>query len=393
MIGDDLFERARGADLVQLAAPIKLFRAGRRFRGECPLCGASKGKRAAGAFWVDPEIGRWGCFAGGSLCSKGGDAIDLERALRGGSAREAAERLVSAPMDFKRPATVTPKPDVRPDEDGWKLGVAATLWRRAERAVGSPVETYLRHRGISGWPLEQALRRLRFHPAAYHSGPPGAPVLLPAMVGIVHAPGGATGGVHVTYLAPDGRGKTWREPAKRMWGPQGKDGSPGCVWLTPVGSSPKLLLVGEGIESVLSAACLLGEPVRMAAALSLRALQGHWLADRFGRVDPACVSADPETPAFVWPTPEASPWTAVAIAVDRDMKPLRRIRTRKATGGTCEIEMCGETRAKICASLAEQAWRRACPDLPALAVRAIAPSAGRDFNDELMARMGEGAAA
>ena len=41
----ELFARAREADL-EAVAGVRLFRAGRRLRGECPLCGASKGKKA-----------------------------------------------------------------------------------------------------------------------------------------------------------------------------------------------------------------------------------------------------------------------------------------------------------------------------------------------------------
>ncbi len=171
-------------------------------------------------------------------------------------------------------------------------------------------------------------------------------------------------------------------PAKRMWGPQTDlDGLRGAVWLTErdapeVASLP--LLVGEGIESTLSAATLIDRPCRMVATLSLGALQGGWLADRWGRIDPDCIAGDPERAPF---TCAPNGEDEVIIAVDRDMSPIR-VKLRRAGGGTFEREISGEERARICGALAEQAWRRA--GWPRVAV--IAPAHGRDFNDELLAR-------
>jgi hypothetical protein len=81
--------------------------------------------------------------------------------------------------------------------------------------------------------------------------------------------------------------------------------------------APGPLIVGEGIESTLSAMQLYGKPCRGVATLSLGALQGGWVLDRFGRLDPAAPAADPERPAFTWPGQDE-----VLIAVDRDMKPI-----------------------------------------------------------------------
>jgi hypothetical protein len=114
------------------------------------------------------------------------------------------------------------------------------------------------------------------------------------------------------------------------------------------------------------------------AALSLGRLQGGWLLDQYGRLAADTPEADPASPALTWPGVRE-----VIIAVDRDMKPVT-VKARRATGGTYERELDGEMRARICAGLAEQAWRRA----GANRVRTIAPPAGMDFNDELMARAG-----
>lgn len=379
------FERAREKRTEDLV-PTQLFRAGRRLRGECPFCGHGKSKRAGGPFWVDPSSGAWGCFSCPNAGRSEGDVIAFERKLRGGTPLEAAERLAGAtlPLTPRLKAEADPKPE-GPAPDPAKLKFCDRLWREARPAGGSPVEHYLRGRGLDGWVLKIALEHLRFHPAAFW----GDGNAYPAMIAGLRAPAGATGGMHVTYLrnTDEGWTKARVDPAKRMFGPQGLDGSPGGVWLTSV-TGPGPLLVGEGIESTLSAAVLLGRPCRMVATLSLRALQGGWMADRFGRLSVDMPVADPEQPAFTWPELETAPWGEVLIAVDRDMKPIT-VRVRRVGGGTVERRIGAEDRARLCGSLASQAWHRAMAN----PVRVIAPAAGRDFNDELLAKRAEGWAA
>ena len=392
---DDQFERAREAD-IEAVAGVKLFRSGRRLRGECPICHASEGKRHGGAFSVDPEARVFKCFG----CGAGGDVVRLEQELRGGSLREAAERLGgvsgSRAGDSTGRAvvnggrTVGGRSPSRPDarlprraEGGGASSTAREIWARAQTApiAETLAGRYLETRGIAAGLIGALAGRLRFHPAAPWGWDEdrGGWITAPAMVAQVRSPAGPTGGVHCTYLAADGRGKARLEPAKRMWGPQkDSEGRPGGVWLSaPSDAGP--LIVGEGIESTLSAAQLQGRACRMVATLSLAALQGGLAADRWGRIDPAVVSADPERPAFTWPEPQGAPWGEVLIAVDRDMKPVEA-KVRKMGGGTARRRLSAEERARICAGLAVQAWRAA----GAARVRAIAPGAGRDFNDELL---------
>jgi hypothetical protein len=376
----ELFDRAREASIEAVAGGT-LFRAGRRMRGECPLCGASKGKRSDGAFSVDPEARVFKCFA----CGLGGDVIDLEQRLRGGTPREAAERLVgAAPAGVTRPIPVRSAPAAI-SPTGATAHAAVRIWREAVPASGTLAEAYLAGRGIVGPVARAALTRLRFHPNAYWGEDEGGTrIWLPAMVAQLRAPGGLTGGVHLTYLARDGR-KSGRTPAKRMLGPQSLAGAPGAAWLAGPGGSRAPLIVGEGIESTLSAGMLTGWPCRLVATLSLGRLQGVWLPDQWGRIDPECITLDPERPVFTWPADEKWPWGEVIVAVDRDMSPIK-VKARRASGGSYQREIDAEERARICAGLATQAWRRACPGLPANAVRTIAPGLGRDFNDELLAR-------
>lgn len=377
---------------------VALVKAGSELRGPCPLCarGAARGPRA-----VEPVKGRrkgkgrsesfavkgdrWRCYR----CGLFGDVVDLERELRGGTTVEAARRLAG---DEPLPATVTPRAKPRPEPEGPSASarLAAELWREARPAAGSLVETYLAARGIVPAVIAAALGNLRFHPAAkwFWCDRSRRWATAPAMIVlvVVAGPDGrprATGGVHATYLAPDGRAKASAEdaPAKVMWGPQTLDGRPGGTWLigpSLEGHAGDGLAVGaEGIETGLSLASLhwlrTGSLTRCWAALSLDRLQGRLLRDEARCVDLVALTPDPERPAFTWPGVER-----VRVGVDRDMSPLA-VRARTGRGKAIEMELGPEARARICARLTVAAWRAA----GASEARAVAPPPGMDFNDEL----------
>jgi putative DNA primase/helicase len=125
------------------------------------------------------------------------------------------------------------KPDQRRSEP------ALAIWRSALPSPGTPVETYLRSRGIYLPPPDA----LRFHPGLKH--PTGG--IWPAMVALVtRGPDAAPLAVHRTFLARDGAGKAAIEPQKMMLGP--------CRGSAVRLAAPNdLLLVGEGIETCLTA--------------------------------------------------------------------------------------------------------------------------------------------
>jgi len=128
----------------------------------------------------------------------------------------------------------------RPNADGLKRTAAAlTIWQESLPAEGTPVQTYLRWRGLD----LPVTANLRFYAELKH--PSGG--VWPAMVALVVL--GASGspiGVHRTFLARSGQGKAAIEPAKMMLGPcRG-----GVVRLKePSG----VLMVGEGIETCIAA--------------------------------------------------------------------------------------------------------------------------------------------
>ncbi|WP_296596477.1 toprim domain-containing protein [Phenylobacterium sp.] len=148
-----------------------------------------------------------------------------------------------------------------------KLAFCRDVWGQTVPAAGSPVEAYLRGRGLIG----EVPPVLRFHPTAPLGYPdPSRPDLprYPAMVAIVTGPDGKTAtGLHVTALSSDGRGKAAMRNPRRMFG----DLAGGVVQLAPLPGKDGPLAVGEGIETCLAYRDLKG--VATWAALSTSGLR------------------------------------------------------------------------------------------------------------------------
>jgi len=112
-------------------------------------------------------------------------------------------------------------------------------------AYGTLVTTYLASRGLHLLPPTS----LRFHPGLTH--PSGG--TWPAMVALVtRGSDDAPIAVHRTFLARDGSDKAPVEPQRMMLGPVGG----GAVRLAAAASE---LLIGEGLETVLSGMQLTGK--------------------------------------------------------------------------------------------------------------------------------------
>ncbi len=187
-------------------------------------------------------------------CHAGCDARAVIAALRG-----LGLWVENRPRALSRATKSTPVECKTDQDDTRRSEFALTIWRSAEPARGTPVETYLASRGIRLSPPET----LRFHVGLSH--PSGG--IWPAMVALVT--NGSTGkplAIHRTFLARDGRGKAPIDPKKMMLGPcRG-----GAVRLAEPGD---LLMVGEGIETCLAAMQANGLPAWAALSTSgLRSL-------------------------------------------------------------------------------------------------------------------------
>jgi hypothetical protein len=123
-------------------------------------------------------------------------------------------------------------------EQNAKSQAALAIWGASVPAAGTLVETYLASRRLHLPPLTS----LRFHPGLTH--PSGGS--WPAMVALVtRGSDDAPIAVHRTFLARDGSGKAPVEPQRMMLGLAG---------------AASELLVGEGLETVLSGMEATGKP-------------------------------------------------------------------------------------------------------------------------------------
>ena len=196
--------------------------------------------------------GKWTDAAVGSH----GDLLDLIRY------RIDAPSLRAA-LDEARAFLALPASPAAGDASAYDATAAARrLWQRCRAVDGTHAEAYLRARGLA----RCRFPALRFHPELrYREG--SAVRRLPALVAAVTGNDGAVHGVHRTWLDP-------RRPAKadvasprkalgRIHGLAVRFGAPADDLAT--------LLVGEGIETVLSLVTAVPE-ITAAAALSAGSL-------------------------------------------------------------------------------------------------------------------------
>lgn len=207
-------------------------------RAKCPVCGGDK---------QNPP-----------LSIKRGHSGLLLHCFKGCDYRDIREALSVYGFNEPKPMTAADALQERKKEDAIaqkKAAQAETCWNEAQPISGTPAETYLRSRGITG----DLPETLRFHPDCWHAG---SAKRLPAMVARID--GGERFAVHRTYLTASGL-KADVSPAKAMLG--GVKG--GAVRL---GGSVGPLVVGEGIESVLSVLSVLSQTGTSWAALSTSGL-------------------------------------------------------------------------------------------------------------------------
>ncbi len=205
------------------------------------LHGPEAGRGAAGK-WTDAATGEHG------------DLLDLIARARGlDSLRdvlEEARRFLSLPAPL-RPEPRAPLSVGSPD-------AARRLFHAGQPIKGTIAETYLRARGIT---YLDDLPALRFHPRCYYRAHENAQVeTWPAMLAAVTDLDGTITGVHRTWLARDGSGKAPVATPRRVMGRLLGNG-------VRFGVVNDVVVVGEGIETMLSVRCILPR-LPMIAALS-----------------------------------------------------------------------------------------------------------------------------
>jgi len=190
------------------------------------------------------------------------------------------------------------------EEAASRTEAAHAIWRTTVPAGGTLAGTYLVARGLT-LPVPQALR---FHPDLKHPGSGR----WPCMVALVtRGKGGTPVAIHRTFLAGDGSRKAPVDPAKMMLGPcRG-----GAVRL---GEPGNILMVGEGIETCLSAVQATGLPAW--AALSTSGLRSLDLPESVHQV---IVLADGDEPG------ERAAWDCASRWIGEG----RRVRIARAPQG------------------------------------------------------------
>ncbi len=242
-----------------------------RKQGRYWTAGDIRGARGRSLFvrLAPPGVpGKWTDSASGEH----GDLLDLIRIASGAGSLRAA--LAEAHAFLASP----PVPTAEAPDNYDRTEAARRLWRRCRAIDGTHAELYLRARGIE----RCRFAALRFHPALIHRDDGGVR-RLPALVAAVtadaedrSAPGkhpdpaerpahGAVCGVLRTWLDPTRPAKANvsrpRKALGRVHGRAVRFGEPACG----------TLLVGEGIETVLSIVTALPDTVA-AAALSAGSL-------------------------------------------------------------------------------------------------------------------------
>ena len=255
----------------EIAGRLGLRRALRGWAGDCPACGYQDG------FRLSEKAGKplWACVS----CD---DRTALTEAVTGrrGAASPGAGHAAAAGNDVTRTER------------------AMRLWQAARPIAGSPAQHYLAGRGLA-LPDGAALRYLADarHPSGARAG---------CMIALAVDAAGKGQAVHRSYLAPGGAGKAALNPPRATLGPVGA----AVVRLCELRGATKLL-IGEGIETSLSAGLLACAPAW--AALSAGNMAKVTLPDTVAGV---IVASDHDAPG------QRAAWAAA----DAFMAQGRRVR-------------------------------------------------------------------
>jgi hypothetical protein len=268
MSAPEIAEINRRVNLRELAMSLGAKFKGASNNGSCPICGG-EGKRTRFAIKRKGGAEAWVC----AVCQTGGDAIALVQKVKGLDFRAAVAELGGpvnlAPEEIARRERAAAEKAEREAAAKLKFRERArrelyAVWQAAAPFLGTPVEAYLRGRGLT-WRLQDLC--LRYAPdLPYFDGETvdeagrRAPRLVhrgPAMLAAFVGADGRFMSLHRTWIDPRQPGAKARIadpetgealPAKKMRGH--KQG--GWLRLLGVEADPRRCVVGEGIETVLS---------------------------------------------------------------------------------------------------------------------------------------------
>ncbi|KGT75811.1 hypothetical protein MA20_31980 [Bradyrhizobium japonicum] len=272
---DELDEiRARNPIFDIASGYTKLRRSGGKLLGPCPMCG---GKVSSGRFEVFEKDNSWACYA---YCNTGGDVISLVQQVEGCDFRAAIEKLggrtaidaarakeLFEERERKRLAREKTSADYREAE---RKRLFRT-WRSALPIHATTASFYLEARGLAlpdhcpglrylpsmaYWHGEQLDEHGRKSPRQIHKGP--------AMCGAFIRPDGKFGGLHLTWLATHesnelhplltfSKAEILDPDSGEVLNSKKMRGSKTGAYIAIVmHDAPRRLVIGEGIETVLS---------------------------------------------------------------------------------------------------------------------------------------------
>ncbi|RVU13145.1 DUF7146 domain-containing protein [Methylobacterium oryzihabitans] len=271
---DAWIDEARSADLVAYARTLspRLHRSTGEWTGPCPGC------RGRDRFAISIAKNVWRCRGGGGD-PIGGDVIALVRHVEGCDFFTACEILTGRPRPGAEPETEeqrTARRAARAAREAerereraaqeaasarfreWERTKLWDLWEAAaDLTAGDPATAYLARRGLTA-PPGARLRCAFAHPYFAHGGQ-GAAVIHegPALLAAIRGPDGRFAGLHATWIdlaQPDGKLVLADAATGEILPARKARGSVGGGRIELVRHpSPVRLVLGEGVETVLSA--------------------------------------------------------------------------------------------------------------------------------------------
>ena len=219
---------------------MKLHRSGRELVARCPFH-----EDRSPSFTIFAGDRRFHCFG----CGADGDVLDFVRRAMGCGLIAAIQMLDGGALPVIAPVPVADAADRNERREE-----ALAIWRAAAPATGTPVESYLRSRGI----LTRIPDSLRFARLRYGARGPEHPVMVALVAGADDLPTG----IQRTYLNVGGTGKAAVAKPKLSLGQV----RGGAVRLAPCSAE---LVVCEGIEDGLTLQQELGLATWVAAGAGM----------------------------------------------------------------------------------------------------------------------------